>query len=479
MVACKLCSYKTLPSLCRSKFRTGRLSAIKQEHAKKQTAEKRSAWGRVENRICTGSKKEDLGWDSCGKLFGMFVATCGAAALLSQPVSAITANNLLFLEAWRAVDRAYVDKEFNGQNWFKVREQALRNVKMDTQEETYKAIKDTLALLDDPFTNFFEPARFSALKGGTAGAVTGVGIEVGYETNSSSSKQQMAVITPVPNSPAAQAGVLAGDALLAVDGVSTSKLTLYEAGEKLQGIAGTEVGLTLKTRSEPPRDVVLKRERVLFNPVSYGICNGVNPKVDPNGSRKIGYLHIARFTSQTAKDVKEAILDLQEKKVESLLIDIRNNGGGSFPAGVTVARMLLGSGDVVWIADSQGVRDIVSVDGTQIDEATPMSVLVNRGTASASEVFSGAMQDNARGTIVGERTFGKGLIQTLIPLSDGSGVTVTASKYQTPSGRDINKVGILPDIGLPSGLLPDIGNSDKICRALTMEEAPALFVKGR
>lgn len=141
-----------------------------------------------------------------------------------------------------------------------------------------------------------------------------------------------------------------------------------------------------------------------------------------------------------------------------------------------VARMLIPSGDIVLIADSEGVRDIYSAEaGAVLDGATPLAVLVNEGTASASEVLAGALKDNKRGTIVGENTFGKGLIQTVINLSDGSGVAVTAAKYQTPAGIDINRVGITPDVRLPPEALP--ADAAGVCRVLQSDASPQLFAK--
>lgn len=214
-----------------------------------------------------------------------------------------------------------------------------------------------------------------------------------------------------------------------------------------------------------------RREKVLFNPVTSTLCSGVNPHVGEEGL--LGYITIAKFSEQTPPDVGRAVKELKERGARRLLIDIRNNGGGSFAAGVEVAKQLLGSGDIVLIADSEGVRDIYSADGGPLDPTTPIAVIVNKGTASASEVFAGAIQDNHRGLIVGQRTFGKGLIQTLIPFSDGSGAAVTVAKYQTPSGRDINKVGILPDRELSDAVLST--SRQDICEALKADDAPALY----
>eukprot|EP00803_Ostreobium_quekettii_P002111 evm.model.scf_1113EXC.3 EVM.evm.TU.scf_1113EXC.3 scf_1113EXC:17463-24976(-) len=375
------------------------------------------------------------------------------------------------LSAWRAVDRAYVDKTFNNQTWLKVREAALKNYPMATRQETYEAIRKILLSLGDPFTRFFEPAQYGIVTGSEKGAVTGVGIEVGFNMSTSGEPPPMVIISPVPDGPADRAGVSTGDLLVAIDGSPTVGLSLYEAGVRLQGEEGTKVVLTLKTSGGRTKEIAVVREKVLFNPVAIKICRSVSDKVGANGP--VGYLSIARFSEQTPLDVKRALSELKAQGAQQLLIDIRNNGGGSFAAGVEVAKMLVDEGDIVLISDSDGVRDIYSVDGVALDSTTPMAILVNKGTASASEVFAGAVQDSHRGQIVGQRTFGKGLIQTLVPLSDGSGLAVTVAKYQTPSGRDINKIGIVPDVELPSSFM-SVTKQD-ICKALQSNEAPSLY----
>jgi C-terminal peptidase prc len=205
--------------------------------------------------------------------------------------------------------------------------------------------------------------------------------------------------------------------------------------------------------------VKLVREKIDIKEVDAATC----PVTDSN--EKIGYIRISKFSKRTADGVRDAILALKDKGVSRFVLDIRNNGGGVFAAGVQVGRMWINQGDIVLIADSEGVRDVYEAEGGAIDTETPLTVLVNKGTASASEVLAGALKDNKRATIIGENTFGKGLIQTLVELSDGSAVTVTVSKYQTPSGIDINKKGIDPDVRLSEGELDAIPlGSESFCK---------------
>jgi len=256
-----------------------------------------------------------------------------------------------------------------------------------------------------------------------------------------------------PNQTAERAGVRAGDEILKIDGRDTGDMSLYAAGQALQGAEGSTATLTI-SRQGKQLDVEVARAKISTKSVDFKACSEKN----------VGYLRISNFSKLTAEDVLDALELFKQRKVDSTVLDIRNNGGGVFNSGVQVARMLIDKGDLVLIADADGVRDVYEAEGQAVDTATPMVVLVNKGTASASEVLAGALKDNMRATIAGEATFGKGLIQTLVPLSDGSAITVTVSKYQTPNGIDINKKGIQPDVALSEREIERIPvGSSKFC----------------
>lgn len=435
------------------------------------------------------------------------VPTLASAVLLRPPpAEAVSAEQLLFLEAWRAVDRAYVDKSFNGQAWFRVRERYLKDVPMRSRAETHAAIRTLLASLDDPFTRFLDPAATVATQAGRAGSVVGVGLEIGYGDAQRGAKKgtpataPLVVVAPAPGGPADRAGVRSRDALVAIGGVPTAGLSLYEAGALLTGEPGSQVTLDLVPGGArggggggsggggQARALTLTREKVDFPAVQHEACGGGGGGAAGGGPGKTGYLRLAAFSRQTSASVKAALADLAGAGVGRLVLDIRNNGGGDFPAAVEVARQVLPGGqDIVLIADAAGVRDTYESDGVDVGlgPGVPMVVLANRGTASAAEVLAGALQDNGRAAVAGEVTFGKGLIQTLVPLSDGSAVAVTVAQYRTPSGRDIHRVGIAPDLALADGgvdALPiGVGGGGKgggegdFCRAFTAETAPDLF----
>ncbi|WVZ73158.1 hypothetical protein U9M48_021502 [Paspalum notatum var. saurae] len=389
-----------------------------------------------------------------------------SAASYTAPSSpALTEENLLFLEAWRAVDRAYYDKSFNGQSWFRYRENALRNEPMNTREETYVAIKKMLSTLDDPFTRFLEPEKLRSLRSGTQGALTGVGLSISYPMAINGSPTGVAVMTATPGGPAEKAGILPGDIILAIDNRSTEDMDIYDAAERLQGPEGSSVDLSIRSGTNT-RHVVLQRQTVTLNPVRSRMCEIPGSKE----SSKIGYIKLTTFNQNAAESVKEAIKTLRENSVKSFVLDLRNNSGGLFPEGIQIAKIWMDKGVIVYICDSQGVRDIYEADGADtIAASEPLVVLVNKGTASASEILAGALKDNKRAVVYGEPTYGKGKIQSVFGLSDGSGLAVTVARYETPAHTDIDKVGVTPNRPLPASFPTD---EDTFCSCLRDSSAP-------
>uniref|UniRef100_A0A453LLF3 PDZ domain-containing protein n=3 Tax=Triticinae TaxID=1648030 RepID=A0A453LLF3_AEGTS len=373
--------------------------------------------------------------------------------------SALTEENLLFLEAWRAVDRAYYDKSFNGQSWFRYRERALRDDPMNTRQETYAAIKKMLATLDDPFTRLLEPEKFKSLRSGTQGALTGVGLSIGYPLALNGSPAGLSVMSAAPGGPAEKAGIMSGDVILAIDDTSAQDMDIYDAADRLQGPEGSSIDLTILSGADT-RHVVLKRERYTLNPVRSRMCEIPGSE----DSSKIGYIKLTTFNQNAAGSVKEAIKKLRENNVKAFVLDLRNNSGGLFPEGIEIAKIWMDKGVIVYICDSRGVRDIYEADGASTVAASePLVVLVNKGTASASEILAGALKDNKRAVVYGEPTYGKGKIQSVFALSDGSGLAVTVARYETPARTDIDKVGVTPDRPLPASFPTD---EDGFCSCL-------------
>ncbi len=374
------------------------------------------------------------------------------------PAQALTEEQKFLSEVWRVVDRAYVDDTFNHQNWWVAREKAIKQPLGDRQQ-TYAAIQKMLALLDDPFTRFLKPDQYRSLQTNTSGELTGVGLQIALDAETN----RLRVISPIAGSPAEKAGIQPADAIIRIDGRETSGLSLDEAAERMRGPRGSHVLLTIvraNSASSSPMpgsqtgespvgevetDVDVVRDRIALNPV----LADLRLQKKPNGQQaKIGYIRLNQFNANATAEVAKAINRLEQQGAESYILDLRNNPGGLLQSGIEVARLWLDTGTIVYTVNRQGVLGNFDATGSALTQ-DPLVVLVNQGTASSSEILAGALKDNHRAQIVGEKTFGKGLIQSLFDLSDGSGVAVTVAKYETPAHIDINKLGITPDVLVP------------------------------
>lgn len=346
---------------------------------------------------------------------------------------AFTEEQRLLSEVWRIVDRAYIDDTFNHQNWWFVRQRVLRKP-LETREETYMAIQEMLGSLNDPFTRLLKPEQYRSLQTNTSGELTGVGLQITQEND----QDPVRVIAPIEGSPADQAGIQPRDRILKIDGASTVGLTLDEAAAKMRGPIGSSVTLTIARDQEAVQDITLVRDRITLNPVYAEL----RPQAD---GPAIGYMRLNQFNANATTELARAVEQLESQGADAYILDLRNNPGGLLQAGIEIARLWLDHGTVVYTVNRQGIQDSFEASGQSLT-SDPLIVLVNQGTASASEILAGALQDNDRATLVGERTFGKGLIQSLFSLSDGSGLAVTIAKYETPDHRDINRQGIAPDL---------------------------------
>ncbi len=351
-----------------------------------------------------------------------------------QPAAALTEAQKLVSEAWRMVNRVYLDDTFNHQNWSMLRLKTLQQPLKD-REAAYDAIQKMLATLDDPFTRFLKPEQYRSLQVNTSGELTGVGLQIALEPKTG----QLEVVAPIAGSPAEKAGIRPHDLILAIDGVSTTELTLDESAARMRGPAGSKVSLVLQhVPSEESTEIQLVRSRIELNPVVAELRNITD-------DLKIGYLRLTQFNANATMELAHAIANLEKQGANAYILDLRNNPGGLLQAGIEIARLWLDEGTIVYTVNRQGIQGSFEAFGSAITE-DPLVVLVNQGTASASEILAGALQDNGRAQIIGETTFGKGLIQSLFNLSDGSGLAVTVAKYETPHHRDINKLGITPDL---------------------------------
>ena len=355
-----------------------------------------------------------------------------AFASFCSPALALTDEQKLVSQAWRIVNHTYLDDTFNHQNWAQVRQEALKTRLKDSQT-AYEAIQNMLKSLDDPFTRFLDPRQYRSLQVNTSGELTGVGLQIALNPEG-----KLEVITPIAGSPAEKAGIQPRDRIVKIEGNSTENITLDQAASLMRGKIGTAVSLVIERDGAAPKEITIVRDRISLNPVIAKLQKGKENKND------IGYIRLTQFNANAPTELARAIGELEEKGADGYILDLRNNPGGLLQAGIEIARLWLDSGIVVYTVNRQGIQGNFESFGPALTQ-DPLVILVNQGTASASEILAGALQDNKRATLVGEKTFGKGLIQSLFELSDGSGLAVTIAKYETPSHRDINKLGITPD----------------------------------
>ena len=334
-------------------------------------------------------------------------------------------------EVWQIVYRQYVDGTFNQVDWQAVRKEYLKK-SYSNQEEAYKSIREMLEKLKDPYTRFMDPQEFKNMQVDTSGELTGVGIQITQDEKT----KQLVVVSPIEGTPASNAGIMSKDLIVKINGKSTKGMDTNQAVSLIRGEPGTSVTLTIE-RNGKQRDFDIKRAKIEIHPVKF--------TQNKSSVGNIGYIRLNQFSANAAKEMQEAIRDLEAKKVTGYIMDLRSNPGGLLYASTDIASMWMDKGTIVSTVSRSGPRQPeVASPGTLTKK--PLVILVDGGSASASEILSGALQDNKRATLVGTKTFGKGLVQSVRPLDDGSGLAVTIAKYLTPSGRDINKKGIEPDI---------------------------------
>ncbi|HDH06139.1 MAG TPA: S41 family peptidase [Nitrospirae bacterium] len=301
---------------------------------------------------------------------------------------------------------------------------------VDEKELVYGAIKGMLNSLD-PHSSFMPPEAFKEMQIDTRGEFGGLGIQIGMKD------KMLTIIAPIEDTPAYRAGVKAGDKIIKIDGESTKDISLHEAVTKLRGPKGTPVTITVfREGLEKPEDITIVRDIIKLKSVKSRVIDD-----------SIGYIKLIQFQERSAKDLRKALDDISEKEINSLILDLRNNPGGLLKGAVDVTSQFLPPGKlVVYIKGRSGEKTEFDTGNGNHYFKYPMVVLVNGGSASASEIVAGALQDWGKAVVLGTQTFGKGSVQTVIPLSDGSALRLTTARYYTPKGRSIQTTGITPDI---------------------------------
>jgi len=335
---------------------------------------------------------------------------------------------------WQIVYRDFLDSsgKFERSNWINLRKEFLAK-KYSDNNEAYDAIRDMLSNLDDPYTRFLDPKEFNQMRIDTSGELTGVGIQIVKDKESDS----IIIISPIEGTPAYEAGIKAKDKILSIDNVSTKGLNIEDAVKLIRGRRGTKVKLEILRNGNSFYKSLL-RERIEIKSVT----SKINETKD---GLLIGYVRLKQFNANASREMKDTLKDLEIKKVSGYVLDLRSNPGGLLESSIDISRQFIDKGIIVSTLSKDGLRETKRGNGKALTKK-PLIVLVNEGSASASEIVSGAIRDNNRGKLVGKKTFGKGLVQSMRTLVDGSGLTVTVAKYLTPNGTDINKFGITPDI---------------------------------
>lgn len=347
---------------------------------------------------------------------------------IQNPAMATTPQ-ALYDKAWRLIDSKYVDDTQNQQNWERWRHKYDSVIK--DEEDAYVAIGTMIDSLGDVYTKFLTPKEYKEESESIEGSLKGIGVQIGVRDG------KLLIIAPLEDTPGERAGLKSEDEILEIDGKTTKGITVEAAAEQIRGPEGTKVNLLIKRKGEQNKNYIIERANIELKSVS--IKAPKIGKVDDN----IGYIRLSSFISKNAAgEFQEALNNLQDK--DGLIIDLRSNPGGLLTNAIYIADMLLDSKTIVSTVDRDGYKETKN-SSSIISTLQPIVVLIDGGSASASEILSGALKDNKRALIVGKKSFGKGLVQEINKMPDGSALHITIQKYLTPSGTDINKKGITPD----------------------------------
>jgi carboxyl-terminal processing protease len=338
---------------------------------------------------------------------------------------------------------------------------------VDDHELMENAVRGMVAGLDS-HSAFLDRVEYDEMQASTSGSYPGIGIEV------ATGDHGVEVLRPIPGAPAERAGILAGDLIVRIDGIAVDA-NVDDAIVRMRGKAGTSVSLTVRRAGKAQElQFVVKRTQVAVHSVS-------SQMLEPG----YGYVRITNFSETTAADLRRAVRELRHRspRLSGLVLDLRNNPGGLLDSAVEIADDFLDSGNIVSAAGrSEDARFRMDAEPGEIVGVAPIIVLVNGGSASAAEILAGALKDNRRATLIGRKTYGKGSVQTVMPLSDGRALKITTSRYFTPSGASINEVGIRPDVAYEG---PDdapaavVASDPQVILALdTLKRSPRLAAGG-
>lgn len=340
------------------------------------------------------------------------------------PPQTINVDFKLFWDTWDLLSRSYLDKKA-----------------IDPNKLFYGAISGMVAALGDPYTVFLPPEQQKFSKEELNGSFEGVGLQLGFNKD-----KRLTVIAPLEGTPAQKAGVKAQDVIVKINDKDTTNMTLPEAVSLIRGTKGTQVNLTIfREGDSDTRTFTITRDDIIVKSVEVSYKNTTSGK-------KIAVIKLSRFGERTNEEWKDAVSNLLSANSQAAILDLRNNPGGFLEGAVFIASEFLDGGDVVLQENSEGVRTGFQVDRVGKLMKIPLTVLINKGSASASEIVAGALQDRKRAELIGDKSFGKGTIQEAQDLESGTGIHITVAKWLTPNGRWVNSTqGLEPDVKVEAG----------------------------
>lgn len=393
------------------------------------------------------------------KLFGALLIPLAMATTIQQGF-AYTPQSL-YDEVWKLINVRFVNEDKNGQDWRIWRHRFDDQLKDEADANV--AIETMLASLNDRYTRFLDKDEFAEEGRSIKATLFGIGIQIGLRDD------KLVVISPIDDTPADKAGLKANDEILEIDGKNTKGISVKEAADLIRGEKGTQVHLLIRRDDKPAKDYAIMRDEIKLKSVS--LNNPFNVDIPNN----IGYIKLSTFLSSNASQEVQNALKEQHNK-SGYILDLRSNPGGLLSNAIRIADFFLEEGSIVSTVDRDGYKEVRYSSPSTLT-TKPLVVLINGGSASASEILSGALKDNKRAVLIGERSFGKGLVQEINQLPGGSGVNITTQRYLTPNDTDINKKGIEPDIAIE--LTEDNAKDKKdpqLTRAITVVDE---MIKGK
>ncbi len=355
----------------------------------------------------------------------------------------ITVDFKLFWDTWDLLSKNYIDKKA-----------------LDPQKLFYGSIQGMVAALGDPYTVFLPPESQKMTREELNGSFDGVGIQLGFND---SKPPRLVVIAPLDGTPAKKAGIKPQDMIVKIDDKDTSGMSLPDAVKLIRGVKGTKVVLTtFREGDSAPKTYTLERDTIIVKSVE------VSFKETPKG-KNVAVVKLSRFGERTKDEWNEVVTEIQQQNPDAMILDVRNNPGGYLEGAVFIGSEFLEGGDVVLQENNQGERVPFRVNRVGKLTKIPVEVLINKGSASASEIVAGALQDRKRGRLLGEKSFGKGTIQEAQDLAEGTGIHITVAKWLTPNGRWVNDTqGLEPDVKIEA-------DKEDATKDLQLDKALELF----